>query len=142
VTTEANPRWFPALLQQGISPLMQQGMMFRRDCVENLGGFDPAYRLCADLDFWLRASTRGFRFRHHSATVACFRLRRGQLSGDTNLTEREQRQIVQRALPSPLSAWRCRLARWRYRIGNLPLYLERIRRHGFLTSYQMLQQAR
>ena len=29
VTTERNPAWIPALLQQGISPLMQQGMLFQ-----------------------------------------------------------------------------------------------------------------
>src|SRR5438067_303548 len=30
ITVERAARWIPALLQQGISPLMQQGMLFRR----------------------------------------------------------------------------------------------------------------
>ncbi|HVU16675.1 MAG TPA: glycosyltransferase [Candidatus Didemnitutus sp.] len=142
VTTERNPRRFGALLQQGISPLMQQGMLFRRDCVERLSGFDPSYRLCADLDFWLRASTGGWRFRFYPAVVASFRLRAGQLSGDTQRTLREQREIVSRLFSRRLPAWRLRLARWQYRLANLPLYLERIRRHGLVTSYEMLEQAR
>ena len=141
VTVEPNPAWIPALLQQGISPLMQQGMLFRRDCVRRLSGFNPEFRLCGDLDFWLRALVAGERFRHHPITVAQFRLRPGQLSGQTSETVREQTRIVQRLLPQRLPAWRRRAARWRYRWRNLPFYLERIWRHGFRTSYQMLEHA-
>src|SRR6185369_3098988 len=49
ITSEHRPWWIPALLQQGISPLMQQGMLFSRAVVRQLGGFDTRYRLCADL---------------------------------------------------------------------------------------------
>lgn len=140
VTIERNPARIPALLQQGISPLMQQGTLFRRDCVERLGGFDLRYRLCADLDFWLRALAGGARFRHYDVPVAQFRLRSGQLSGDTAVTIREQDEIVSRHLPVRLPAWRRRAAVWRYRLDHLPCYLRRIRARGFRTSYQILQQ--
>ncbi len=138
VTTERSPGWFPALLQQGISPLMQQGTLFRRDTVMRLGRFDTRYRLCADLDFWLRAYAGGDRFRHHPVTVARFRLRRGQLSSDTSLTIREQEEIVGRHLPARVPAAARLLARLRYRLCNLPRYVGRIRARGFRTSYEML----
>ncbi|MEJ1973912.1 MAG: glycosyltransferase [Lacunisphaera sp.] len=142
ITVTPDPRWIPALLQAGISPLMQQGMLFRRDCVLRLRKFDLRYRLCADLDFWLRACAAGERFRYYAVPVAQFRLRGGQLSGDTRQTEREQEEIVRRHLPAPVSAWRRRATRLRYRLYNLPRYLERFRTRGIHTSYALLQQAR
>jgi len=141
ITVAPDPRWIPALLQEGISPVMQQGMLFRHDCVTRLRGFDLRYRLCADLDFWLRACAAGERFRYHAVPVAQFRLRRGQLSGDTARTEHEQTEIVRRLFPSPLPAWRRRATRLRYRLYNLPRYLERFRSRGLHTSYHLLQQS-
>lgn len=142
ITVAPDPRWIPALLQEGISPLMQQGMLFRRDCVERLRRFDLQYRLCADLDFWLRALAAGESFHYHPAVVAQFRLRRGQLSGNTAQTEREQEHIVRRHLAQPVPPWHRRLARLRYRLHNLPRYVERFRTRGIHTSYTLLQQAR
>jgi glycosyltransferase involved in cell wall biosynthesis len=139
VTTERNPAWIPALLQQDISPLMQQGTLFRRDVVRRLKEFDLRYRLCADLDFWLRAYVAGAKFRYYPKRVAQFRLRSGQLSGNTVATQHEQDEIVRRHLPVPVAAWSVRFARWRYRACNLPRYLERTRARGFRTSYQLLQ---
>jgi len=141
ITVERSPAWIPALLQRGISPLMQQGMLVRRDCVLRLDGFDLRYRLCADLDFWLRAYAAGERFRHYGTAVAQFRLRAGQLSSNTALTIREQDEIVARHLPNPVPAWRRRAAVWRYRLFNLPRYLGRFRSRGFRTSYQILEQS-
>jgi hypothetical protein len=138
VTTERNPSWIPALLKQGISPLMQQGTIFHRATVARLGGFDTRYRLCADLDFWLRAYALGHGFRHYPIPVAQFRLRGGQLSSDTALTVREQDEIVARHLTARVSGALRFCARWRYRACNLPRYLRRIRTSGFRTSYQLL----
>lgn len=140
ITVERNPDWIPALLQQDISPVMQQGMLFHRDCVARLGGFDTRYSLCADLDFWLRACATGERLRYYPVTVARFRLRTGQLSGNTTLTVLEQRQIVARHLPQRLPAWRRHAAALRYRLQNLPRYLRRFRARGLCTSYSLLRQ--
>lgn len=139
ITTSPSPAWIPPLLHQGISPMMQQGMLFRRDVVEELGGFDLRYRLCADLDFWLRAYAAGRRFRYSGERVAQFRLREGQLSGDTRLTIGEQDRIVARHLPHRISAPRRCLALLAYRAFNMPRYVGRVRRRGFRTSYSMLQ---
>ncbi len=139
VTTERSPRWIPALLKQGISPLMQQGMLFSRDTVRALRGFDTRYRLCADLDFWLRAYDMGHRFRNYAIRVASFRVRGGQLSGNTRLTIQEQEDIVARHLPEHVGRPIQRLALLRYRLANLPRYARRFRSRGIRTSYQLLE---
>lgn len=139
ITVERDPSRLGTLLQEGISPLMQQGTLFHRRAAQWLRGFDLRYRLCADLDYWLRAYAAGFPFRYHPVRVAQFRLRAGQLSGSTAVTEREQRDIVARHLPVPAPAAERRRARWAYRWRNLPRYVERIRRRGFKRSYQLLQ---
>lgn len=140
ITTAENPAWIPALLHQGISPLMQQGMAFRRDVVDRLGGFDLRYRLCADLDFWLRAYASGERFRYHPESVAQFRLRHGQLSSDTSVTQAEQDSIVERHLPNRSSALERFSTRVLYRTYNFPRYVERFRNRGLRTSYAILQE--
>jgi hypothetical protein len=138
VTVERNPNWIPALLHQGISPLMQQGMLFHREAVRRIGPFDTQYGLCADLDFWLRAYAAGEKFRHYALTVARFRLRSGQLSSDTARTIREQDEIVSRHLPARTPRALRLYARWRYRVCNLARYAQRIRSNGLRTSYQVL----
>lgn len=140
ITTAENPAWIPALLQQGISPLMQQGMAFRRDVVDRLGGFDLRYRLCADLDFWLRAYAAGEDFAYHPESVAQFRLREGQLSSDTSVTRAEQDSIVARHLPRRSSVLERLSTRLLYRTYNLPRYIERFRNRGLRTSYSILQE--
>jgi hypothetical protein len=141
VTTERNPVWIPALLHEGISPLMQQGMLIQRETMAQIGRFDTRYRLCADLDLWLRAYAGGHRFRHYSLPVARFRLRSGQLSSNTELTIREQDEIVGRLLPTKTTPALGLLARLRYRLCNLPRYAERLRTSGFRSSYQILASA-
>lgn len=137
LTTERSPSFIPALLHAEISPLNQQGMLFRRDVVEKLGGFDTHYRLCADLDFWARAMAIGFAFRHYPLEVGQFRIRRGQLSGDVSVTLREQNEIVHRAFPKMNRILQF-LAKWRYRFMNLPRYLARTRTVGWTSSYRLL----
>ncbi|HEY0946097.1 MAG TPA: hypothetical protein VGD81_12550 [Opitutaceae bacterium] len=139
ITTTPRPDWIPDLLAQGISPLMQQGMLFSHETVKRLGGFDTRYRLCADLDFWVRAFASGQRFRYYAQSIAQFRLRTGQLSGATSVTMREQDDIVACHLHPPVAPLRRRAVRLGYRLYNLPRYLARIRSSGLRTSYQLLQ---
>lgn len=138
MTVESDPRRIPALLQQGISPLGQQGMLFGEPVVRALGGYRLEYKLCADLDFWARALAAGFRFVYYPWTVGRFRIQAGQLSGDVALTRREQNAITARSFPAPTPALAQRWARLRYRLGNAPRYLERMRAVGFATSDQIL----
>jgi hypothetical protein len=140
LTTERSPRYIPAVLHAGISPLNQQGMLFRRDVVDALVGFDTKYRLCADLDFWARALAAGFPFRYYPLEVGHFRIRRGQLSGNVALTRREQDEIVARTFPST-NGFQQLLAKWRYRLCNAPRYLARSRTVGWTTSERLLGSA-
>ncbi len=138
ITTEHDPRYIPGVLHEIISPINQQGMMFRRDVTEALGEFDLTYRLCADLDFWVRAYALGCGFRYDPFEVGRFRIRAGQLSSDVDLTRQEFRDIVNRHLPRQRSALRRKAARLRYRLYNLPRYLARLRKVGFQTSEKTL----
>ncbi len=141
LTTENSPRFIPALLRAGISPLNQQGMLFRRDVVQELKEFNTKYRICADLDFWARALAAGHRFRYYPLEVGHFRIRRGQISGDVNLTIREQDEIARRLFPSAGDTLGRLLAKWRYRVCNLPRYLARSRTVGWVSSNDILSGA-
>ena len=138
ITIERNPRRLGALLQSGISPLMQQGTLFSRAAVVAAGKFDLRYRLCADLDFWLRCWASGQPFTYHRTRVAQFRLRVGQLSGDTSRTRAEQDEIVRRHLPQIAGPAARAWAVARFRADNLPKYLRRFRRNRLQTSYAIL----
>jgi len=138
VTLERVPASIPAVLRAGISPLNQQGMLFHRDVVRELGRFDTKYRICADLDFWARAFAAGHAFRYYPEEVGRFRIRSGQISGDVNLTRREQDEIARRLFPKAGGALNSFMATWRFRLCNLPHYLARSRTFGWVSSYQIL----
>ena len=139
MTVESNPRYFPALLQGGISPLGQQGMVFGAPVVRALGGYDGSYSVCADLDFWVRAYVRGFAFRYYPLEVGGFRVRQGQISGAVSLLREQMADITRRHFPAPLPTAAKRFARWRYRCRNLPRYVARLRVVGFARSLDVLQ---
>ncbi len=139
MTVESNPRYFPALLQGGISPVGQQGMIFGAPVVRVLRGYDEQYSVCADLDFWARAYAQGFAFRYHPLEAGRFRVRQGQISGAVSLLSGQMADITRRHFPVPVAASARRFARWRYRWRNLPRYLARLRVVGFARSLDVLQ---
>lgn len=138
MTVEPNPAHLGTLLQGGISPVGQQGMLFGRPVVEALGGYSLSHKLCGDLDFWARAHAAGFSFTYYPLEVGRFRIQAGQLSGDVALTRRELEAITAACFPVPASGWAKAVARLRYRLFNAPRYLERLRAVGFATSEQVL----
>lgn len=142
ITTEPDPRKIPLMLHQTISPLNQQGMLFSRAAVLTVHEFDLRYKLCADLDFWVRAYAADHAFRFYRGEMGKFRIRAGQLSGDVNLTRSEFQKIVAAQLPDRPSPLTLRLAKLRYRLINLPRYLERFKNRGIKTSEAVLSDAR
>jgi hypothetical protein len=138
---EPSARHIPALLRAGISPLNQQGMLFHREVVRELGGFDTQYRICADLDFWARALASGRAFRSYPVEMGRFRVRRGQISGDVALTAREQEEIACRLFPRAGGWARKTLAKIRFRLRNSPRYWQRSRSFGWVSSGQILSGA-
>ncbi|HVU26041.1 MAG TPA: glycosyltransferase, partial [Opitutus sp.] len=122
-----------ALLARGIVPLAQPGTLIRRDAWERLGGVDATYRLAGDLDFWVRAVRAGVKFEFVNKIVARFRLAAGQLSKRRDDMAAETR----RALAPLAGATRAAGALWRFRVGNIGAYLERLRRHGWVSMREL-----
>ena len=139
MTVESDPAYFPALLQGGISPVGQQGMVFGAPVVRALGGYHLQYNICADLDFWARARAQGFAFRYYPEEVGRFRIRPGQISGNVSLLRTQVAEITRAQFPAPVSPAARRFARWRYRWRNLPKYLRRLRAVGFARSLDVLR---
>ena len=118
-----------ALLARGIVPFAQPGTWMRSSLLTTLRGFDAGYRLAGDLDLFSRALAGGARFAFVSAEVARFRLHPGQLSKDEAAADAEKTRALARwaDTPAPLGS------RLRFGRDNLPVYLDRIRRHGFVS---------
>jgi hypothetical protein len=119
-----------ALLARGIMPLAQPGTAMRRDVIDRLGGLDETYRLAGDLDLFVRAVASGVTFTFVNTTVAEFRLRAGQLSKQEAVAETEKERAL---APLRGTSGRGTAALLRFRWANRSVYLERIRRHGFVS---------
>jgi glycosyltransferase involved in cell wall biosynthesis/SAM-dependent methyltransferase len=61
--------------------LFQDGVFFRRNAYQAIGGLRRDLKLAGDYDLWLRLSGQ-FKFVRRSGHVSCFRIRQGQLSED------------------------------------------------------------
>jgi hypothetical protein len=128
------------LYAQRLEPVYQQGTLVTRAAAEATGRFDEALRYCGDSEFLARACVRGVPFvRATGREVAAFRLRAGQLTKDRPAMIAERARVDEKlGLIGRRPAGPMRLARWRFRWANLPIYTERIRRHGFLTFDELL----
>lgn len=129
-----------ALYAQRIEPVYQHGTVVSRAVIDRLGGFDATLRFCGDSEFLARASQAGVPFVCATRReAAAFRLRAGQLTKDRAAMIAERKWVDTRLglLVAPPSRT-LRVARWRFRLQNLGIYLERIRRHGFVSFDTML----
>lgn len=135
---EPRPERFAALMAGGISPLSQHGTFVRRPVTEKLGGFDERLRLGADFDYWARAVAAGARFRYVDAVVAEYRLRPGQLSGDTKEIRREIESSARAVFPG-MPGWRARVAAVAYRLRHAGEILERRRITGRWRSGDLIK---
>ena len=68
--------------------LFQDGVFFRRETYEAVGGLRRNLRYAGDYDLWLRMSART-RFIKRPGHVSCFRIRSGQLSENMSPYKRE-----------------------------------------------------
>lgn len=126
----------PYLFARQIVPLAQPGTWFRMRLFDRLGGLDESFRLAGDLDFFSRAMASGARFEFLPAVVAGFRLRKGQLSKDEVIGEKEMERALRPWADTAGSA----SASFRFHRDNLGVYLERIRRHGFVSMRKLYRQ--
>lgn len=53
----------------GHESLSHQAVLARRRCFERVGGFDTRWRVCADLDWFMRCAAAGLQFEHLPALV-------------------------------------------------------------------------
>lgn len=58
------------------------GSMFRRADWEGIGGFDPAFGVCEDFEFWIRLLIAGGRAHYVDAVLGDYRVRAGSASAD------------------------------------------------------------
>ncbi len=121
------------LLAREMVPLAQPGTWMRRGIFQRLGGFTASFQLAGDLDLFSRALAAAARFEFVPAEVARFRLHAGQLSKHEAAAEAEMILALARWLDHPTS-WGSLL---RFRWDNLPVYLDRIRRHGFVSMRRL-----
>ncbi|EDZ68182.1 methionine biosynthesis protein MetW, putative [Nitrosococcus oceani AFC27] len=88
--------------------LFQDGVFFRREAYQTIGGLRRDLKLAGDYDLWLRLSAR-FKFIRRSGHVSCFRIRRGQFSENMEAYNEE----MERARHDFLSqASRLQILRW------------------------------
>jgi glycosyltransferase involved in cell wall biosynthesis len=132
-----------ALYAQRIEPVYQHGTLVTRAALEVLRGFDASFRFCGDSEFLARACLAGIPFqRTGGRAVAAFRLRTGQL------TKNRAAMVAERAaVDAKLGLVGCEprlrrlVARMAFRTENLPIYVERVLRHGWVSFDELLSQA-
>jgi glycosyltransferase involved in cell wall biosynthesis len=129
---------FVPLLDGGISPVSQQGMIFSRRLVEELGGYHAQWRLCGDQDFWVRALRAGFRFRYYPQEVGAFRIRQGQLSSDGARVREEMDAITRKHFPKRTPWLERTHVRWRFRARNGFRIASRLLRPGGKRNAELL----
>lgn len=129
------------LYAQRLEPVYQHGTVVTRAVVDRIGPFDAGLRFCGDSEFLARACVHGVRFvRATGRETAAFRLRAGQLTKNRAAMMAERRTVDEKlGLLAPQPAGALRWARWRFRFANLDVYLERIRRHGFVSFDTLLE---
>ena len=118
MSVERDARQWVSLLDAGISPVSQQGMLFSRRVANDLSGYEPRWRLCGDQDFWLRALRADVTFRYYAGEMGCFRIRRGQLSGDLRGVRDEMAAITREHFPQVTPLPVRAVAWWRFRLRN------------------------
>lgn len=132
-----------ALYAQRLEPVYQHGTLVTRAAWTELGGFDASLRFCGDSEFLARACVKGVPFvRLGGGPVAAFRLRTGQLTKNRAAMETERARVDRQwNLLAPRRLARHHWARWVFRAANLPIYAERIARHGFVSFDELLARA-
>ncbi|MDB6092575.1 MAG: hypothetical protein JWM32_137 [Verrucomicrobia bacterium] len=140
IPTSRFPSLNRALYAQRTEPVFQHGTVATRAVVRRLGGFDASFRFCGDSEFLARCCVAGIPFVCATKqVVGAFRLRAGQLTKNLPvMLEEHHRLYAKLKLPAEVITFRHRWARFVFRVVNLPVYAERIARHGFITFGEQL----
>lgn len=134
------PRLNRRLYAQGIEPVYQHGTIVSRPAFDRIGEFDVAYQYSGDSDYLARACLSDVPFvcTPHSE-VAAFRLRSGQLTKSRAKIMAERRQVdAKLKLRDGGLGFSHQTARWWFRMANIAVYLERVRRFGLVSFDEVL----
>jgi len=71
---------------------MNATVMYRRDVLVSVGGFDPSLRACEDYDLYLRIA-REYRVYCHDRVVAAYRMHEANMSADAELMLKTVRAV-------------------------------------------------
>ena len=129
-----------ALYAQRLEPVFQHGTLISRGAWQRVGGFDEAWRYCGDSDYLARLCLAHVPAARVAGEVAAFRLRLGQLTGQRAAMRTERARVDEKlgllvALSPGLRLW----TRLVFRAANLPVYLERVARHGWISFDELLE---
>lgn len=103
----------------GHESLSHQAVLARRRCFDAVGGFDTRWRICADLDWFIRCADAGLRFEYLPRLV-CRCMAGGASTRLYAQQLQEVRALVARRQP-PWQRWPLRLAAgWRRRVRQTP----------------------
>jgi hypothetical protein len=137
------PAQHRALYAERLEPVFQHGTVVTRAAWAQLGGFDASLRFCGDSEFLARACVSGVpAVCATRAPVAAFRLRAGQLTKNRAAMQAERARVdAQLGLCAGPRTVARRWARWVFRLSNLPIYAERVARHGFVSFDELIERA-
>ena len=82
----------------------QPAVFFRRSVLERIGYLDETLVFCMDLEFWIRAASKGMRFRQTKKLLALARMHRGAKTARLQEVLHEEHKGIVR-----------RYRRWRFR---------------------------
>jgi len=71
---------FPLSLHDSRIIIQPSAVVMKRDVVGRAGGFNPAFSICNDLEFWFRAAKHGCRFAYTDAITCDYRKHAAALS--------------------------------------------------------------
>lgn len=128
------------LYAQRLEPVYQHGALVSRSAWERHGGFDATLRVCGDSEYLARLCVKGVEAVCVGGEVAAFRLRPGQLTKNRPAVLEERARVDQKlSLLATSLTLRHHWARLVFRAANLPVYAERIARHGFVSFDELLE---
>jgi glycosyltransferase involved in cell wall biosynthesis len=104
--------------------IYQDGVFFRREAYERIGGLNRSFLVAGDYDLWLRLSRR-YRLHRCAGHVSCFRLVPGQLSMSNWGRYLEEIRRSRDALKERLTPLELKRAAWGKMFRKLPNYFSR-----------------
>jgi GT2 family glycosyltransferase len=128
-----------ALYAQRLEPVYQHGTLVARGAREQVGGFDEAWRYCGDSEYLARLCVAGVPAIKVRGEVAAFRLHLGQLTKNRAVMLAERARVDEKlGLLEWRHPWQRVWARLLFRTANLPVYAERLARHGWVSFDELL----